>query len=142
MKPESISDLYNISLPAKNDMSSEECARELTKKIEEFVRKKTMSDKSDNKYREFRNYMVNELGITRQDIEAWTKQSVANEVEKLVGQMNLELLVKQTLERYVNMHIYESKQILRDSIAKELANNFVIGVKEKTTEDAKKMITG
>lgn len=51
-----------------------------------------------DKYREFRNFMVNELGITRDDIEAWTKEAVAVQVGKLVGQMNLDAIAKREIE--------------------------------------------
>ena len=41
-----------------------------------------MSNHPSDKYRMFRNYMTNELGITRGDIEQWTRDAVQLEVEK------------------------------------------------------------
>jgi hypothetical protein len=37
---------------------------------------------SDNKYKLFRNFMVNELGISREDIKEWTMQAVKETVFK------------------------------------------------------------
>jgi len=43
---------------------------------------------SSEKYKAFRNFMVNELGITRQDIEAWTKEAVEERVGKAIASMS------------------------------------------------------
>lgn len=37
------------------------------------------------KYKMFRNYMVNELQITKEDIEAWTKEAVLLEVKNVIN---------------------------------------------------------
>jgi hypothetical protein len=49
-----------------------------------------------------------ELGITRQDIEAWTKQAVATEVEKFVGQINVDSEVSRAVRRAVTDSIQRS----------------------------------
>lgn len=48
----------------------------------------------DSRYKMFRNFMVNELGISREDIKEWTKQAVSEQVTKLVGQINIGHLVE------------------------------------------------
>ena len=48
---------------------------------------------SDNKYKLFRNFMVNELGISRDDIKEWTMQTVAETVEKVLRGIDVEKLV-------------------------------------------------
>lgn len=47
-----------------------------------------------DKYKMFRNFMVNELGISKDELMKWTKESVAEEVKKLFGQMNVDELIK------------------------------------------------
>lgn len=88
-------------------------------------------DADNNKYKLFRNYMVNELGITRQDIEAWTKQSVANEVQKLVGGINIDEIVNQSARAHVNNALgntYSSGSALVNALATKLAKNLTIKV--------------
>lgn len=53
-----------------------------------------MTESTENKYKLFRQYMTNELGITRTDIEAWVKEAVSAEVQKLLGQINIERRVE------------------------------------------------
>lgn len=48
----------------------------------------------NEKYRLFRNYMTNELKITRDDIKAWTKQAVMEVAEKVVGQINVHDMIE------------------------------------------------
>ena len=84
----------------------------------------------ENKYKEFRNYMVNELGITRQDIEAWTKQSVAFEIEKILGQIDFEGIVTNTIKEKVKQEVEGTNswnrdaRKLREAIAKEVVDKF------------------
>jgi hypothetical protein len=97
----------------------------------------TEDEKEDKrKYKLFRNFMCNELGVTRQDIEAWTKQSVANEVEKKLGQMNVEQIALDTIkkaarEAIVGQHSYGANA-LREAVAKELAKELTFLVIQKT----------
>jgi hypothetical protein len=48
---------------------------------------------SDNKYKVFRNFMVNELGITREDIKEWAMQAVKETVDKELRGINISSLV-------------------------------------------------
>ena len=74
--------------------------------------------------------MCNELAITRQDIEAWTKQSVANEVEKKIAQLNIEKMVRESILKATKdaMSGYSTTGI-RDALAKELASQLIVQVK-------------
>lgn len=86
---------------------------------------------SANKYKMFRNYMTNELGITRGDIEAWTKEAVAGEVQKLVGHINIPKMVSAAIDTSVRQAIFTSSYrnqltnqaelMIRQAIASELA---------------------
>ena len=93
-----------------------------------------MTEESKNKYKMFRNYMVNELGITKQDIETWTKESVAVEVVKLVGQFNVEDMVRDAIKSCANTAIngkgFQSGRELRETLALELAKKITISISE------------
>ena len=49
---------------------------------------------SDSKYKLFRNYMVNELGISREDIKEWTIQSINETVEKILRGIKIDDLAR------------------------------------------------
>lgn len=91
------------------------------------------TDNDNNKYKMFRNYMVNELGITRQDIESWTKQSVANEVQKLLGGINISELIatqsKQHISNALSNQYSNNTELVRE-VAKHLATKLTVKVSE------------
>lgn len=80
---------------------------------------------SNNRYQLFRNYMVNELGISRDDIMQWTREAIQEQVQKLVGQMNVEQIIMQNAK----LSSYEFS-LIREAIAKELAKNITVGFKK------------
>ena len=65
----------------------------------------------NSKYRMFKNYMYNDLGITRDDIREWTKEAVKevalNYVENHICDWNVEVLLSQGRERVL-------KEVARD----------------------------
>lgn len=84
-----------------------------------------------DKYRVFRNFMVNELGISRDDIEAWTKEAVAAEVQKLVGQMNLTKMAESAIRDAIhknNNHLSVGSDLTR-RIGEIVAKQIVVTVK-------------
>lgn len=95
----------------------------------------------DNKYNLFRNYMVNELGITREDIERWTKEAIAAQVEKLfasgrVDPNRLAVTIFTSKADAVFREIvfggetYSNRNLLRDAIAKELVSRVELNLKK------------
>lgn len=54
---------------------------------------------SDDKYKMFRNYMANELGITKEDIKQWTIEAVEASVQRQIGQIDVEGIISSTLKR-------------------------------------------
>lgn len=72
--------------------------------VQVSLKEKKMSDKEDHrvegsysKYKLFRQYMTNELRITRDDIEEWTKSAIRDQVSKLIGQINVDEIVRYTV---------------------------------------------
>ena len=60
---------------------------------------------SDNKYKLFRNFMVNELGISRDDIKEWTMQAIQETVVKALRGIDVEKLVYEKAVRAFNNNV-------------------------------------
>jgi hypothetical protein len=56
----------------------------------------------------FRNFMTNELGITREDIKLWTQEAIKESVDKLVGQIDVEGIVGRRVSDNVSATIRQS----------------------------------
>lgn len=81
------------------------------------------------KYTMFRNFMVNELAVTREDIEEWTKQAIAAEVNKVMGQINLSEIARTEIHRIAeSMGGYKG---LTELVSREITNRFKISVEIK-----------
>lgn len=101
---------------------------------------------SDPRYTMFRNYMVNELGITKEDIENWTKAAVEREVVKVAASLPLESIAEKVIRSEVNTALHNVQygdgqtrwsartNLLRDAIALELAKRFSLGLVKESTE--------
>ena len=86
----------------------------------------------DSRYKLFRNFMVNELGITRGDIEKWTKEAVSQQVEKIAGQINVEVLATSAVQKalignYGGMSS-EFKDIVKAQVAKAIEGKVKVSV--------------
>ena len=75
---------------------------------------------SDNKYKMFRNYMVNELGITRDDIKQWTKDAVAETVNKELHQINFKYIVEGETRKITHTLKQDISRKLSDRIFQNL----------------------
>ena len=85
-----------------------------------------MSEKND-KWMMFKNYMHNELGITKDDIRAWLKEAVKSQAE---------LMLQKTfddfdMDRFVRNHIltqmrYWTTDEVRKQVASLLADRLVV----------------
>ena len=79
-----------------------------------------MSGKND-KWLMFKNYMHNELGITKEDIHEWIRDAVKEEANNLVKQEYGKFSIKDA----INKEIYETNWYggkgLRDTVKQEVA---------------------
>lgn len=103
-----------------------------------------MTDETKSKYRMFRNFMCNELSITRYDIENWTKEAVAAEVHKLVSGDEIDQLVKDEFALQIRKTIFGSsfsltpvmKKAVEEILVRELIGKISLNVSEnQTTSD-------
>lgn len=91
----------------------------------------------DSRYKLFRNYMVNELGITRADIEQWTKEACAVQAEKVMANIDLEGVITKVARAradYILTGTRGNRDGLRDLIAAEIAKRIVISIHEKAPD--------
>jgi hypothetical protein len=88
---------------------------------------------SDNKYKLFRNFMVNELGIGKDDIEEWTKQAVAEAVDKIVRQKKWDDVIEQKVKAQFR-DTYTTDRAIQEAIAKVIQRRLILDVKTRTGE--------
>ena len=82
------------------------------------------------KYKHFRNFMVNELGITKADIEAWTKEAVADRVEKIVKGMNFDKMARDQVHRIVTTgHALRLERVAAKVIADSIVGKVEVRLK-------------
>ncbi len=89
---------------------------------------------ASEKYKLFRNYMTNELGVTRADIEKWTKESVAVEVNKQLGQINLVEMTRNAVTSIVTRSFGQGYSSDVGAIRKEIAEQIIKKI-SVTTKD-------
>lgn len=96
-----------------------------------------MSDdcSTKDKYKMFRNFMTNELGISRADIEGWTKEATALEVQRKLNQLNFGEMVSNAIQKITRESLHcsyggsDSKK-LREAVACKVAENLVLTLKK------------
>ena len=96
---------------------------------------------SDNKYKIFRNFMVNELGISRDDIKEWTIQAVSETVDKILRQYNIKKFVHDAADSAIryNKTLYGfDKEAVSKAIYEIVKSKLKVHLelKEEKTEEA------
>ncbi len=85
-----------------------------------------MASKND-KWSMFKNYMHNELGITKEDIREWIQDAVEIEVKKIVDESFSKFSIKDRISREIDNHIGQfSDYSLRQQISNELVKRLKI----------------
>lgn len=82
----------------------------------------------NDKYKLFRNYMANELGITKEDIKQWCIETVQEEIKKQLGQLNINQILKTTVQHYIEGSFMRDP--LCNDVAKLLADKIILSLKE------------
>ena len=89
-----------------------------------------------NKYKMFRNFMVNELGITREDLESWTKQAINRELEKLLKGTFTQKVIEREIKTIMYGGLYnrrltiEFEELIRKEISKELQGKIKLSLEQ------------
>lgn len=86
---------------------------------------------ANDKWEMFKNYMHNELGITKDDIRAWIKEAAEEQAKKLVqqefGKFDMELKIAALISREFNNY---NNSGFRAELARQIINKLVLNVKE------------
>jgi len=89
---------------------------------------------SYNKYKIFRNFMVNELGISREDIKEWTMQAVRETVEKELRGFDIKEVARLTAKSMVS-NSYTSQRALEEAfkevVTTAMKEQFHLSIKVK-----------
>lgn len=85
-----------------------------------------MAGKND-KWSMFKNYMHNELGITKEDIREWIQEAVEMEARKMVDESFSKYSINDRISREIDNHIGKfSDYNLRQQISNELVKRLKI----------------
>ena len=79
-----------------------------------------MSGKND-KWLMFKNYMHNELGITKEDIHEWIRDAVKEEAKNLVKQEYGKFSIKDAINKEIYEINWYGGKGLRDTVKQEVA---------------------
>jgi hypothetical protein len=86
----------------------------------------------NDKYKMFKNFLHNELGIEKADIREWIKESVQEEVKKVVAEaydkFNMETIISKEVNRIVREPYGNFNKTITEAITKEILKNFEIKI--------------
>lgn len=78
------------------------------------------------KYKEFRNFMFNELGVTRDDVRQWAKEAVLEAAERRARSVDVERIVDRAIDAKVRAIIEprygQPSRVVQDQIRKAVAD--------------------
>ena len=83
----------------------------------------------DNKWLMFKNYMHNELGITKEDIRQWIEDAVKEQAEALVKNEFKSFDVHSVVQRIVTDDRYFGSKNLKQEISQELTRQILAKIK-------------
>ena len=76
------------------------------------------------KYKMFKQFMHNELGITKEDIREWVKESVREEAAKMVAKSYEDFDVKREIREVINSPYNSIRKDLVNACAAEIIKDF------------------
>jgi len=79
----------------------------------------------DNKWSMFKNYMHNELGITKDDIREWIQDAVEVEAKKLVHQTFSDFSPEKTVRNILMDNSYFGSDSLKNEIKAQVARQLM-----------------
>ena len=82
--------------------------------------KQSVVDNPHSKYVLFRNYMMNELGISREDIKQWTKEAVEDHAARIIAQINIQGIVEKAAAQAANSQGPGIRQAVAEQVAKRI----------------------
>ena len=77
----------------------------------------------------FKNYMHNELGVTKDDIRAWIKEAATEQAERMVQQEFGKFDITETITNFIKRDLESRFSYLREPIVREIVKNLKIEIK-------------
>jgi len=88
-----------------------------------------------NNYKEFKNYVHNELKISKEEIQSIIKETVNDEINKLIGSQYFEHLIEKTVRNLIKEQFNFSntfrdnvRGIVANEVGKQIASHMKINV--------------
>ena len=78
-----------------------------------------------NKWLMFKNYMHNELGITKEDIRQWISEAVQEQAERMVQNEFNNFDIQKTVKRMITEDKYFGSESLKKEIRNEVADQLL-----------------
>jgi len=78
-----------------------------------------------NKWLMFKNYMHNELGITKEDIRQWIGEAVQEQAERMVQNEFNNFDIQKTVKRMITEDKYFGSESLKKEIRTEVGNQLL-----------------
>ena len=82
-----------------------------------------------DKYAMFKNFMHNELGITKEDIREWVRESVQEEVRKVVNNTFDSFSVEDECRKEIRRQLTGSFSEVREKVFRAAVGELLKGVK-------------
>lgn len=86
---------------------------------------------ADDKYKMFRNFMFNELGITKEDIRNWIQEAVQEEAHRLVMKTYNNFDVADVLRRQLTDRYSPLRQDVISVCSKKLLETITLTISKK-----------
>lgn len=86
---------------------------------------------ANEKYRMFKQFMHNELGITKEDIREWVKESVREEAQRMLAKTYEDFDVKREIRDIINSPYNSIRKDLTEACAREICKDFKLVYKPK-----------
>ena len=85
----------------------------------------------DDKYKMFRNFMFNELGITKEDIRDWIQEAVKEEAHRLIMKTYNNFDIVDVLKRQLTDWHSPLRQDIISDCSKELLKTITLTISKK-----------
>jgi len=79
----------------------------------------------DNKWLMFKNYMHNELGITKEDVRQWIDEAVQQQAEKMVSNEFSQFNVHNIVQKMIMENKYYGSDSLKKEVMQEVGRQLV-----------------
>jgi hypothetical protein len=95
----------------------------------------------DPKYKLFRNFMVNELQISREDIRLWVAEAITAQLDQMIrsGELKIDEIARREVARSIQREFEDSSIWGRSSFRKEVlevvAQRLVLSIRSEGKSD-------